>query len=227
MGAKRRTDGAGPSGGRDRASRLRGTVAVTLAGLAAVAASLTADDAVGVRLVKASSSSGTRVLATTSLYARNDRWKPYLASEETCPGGERTDLPLAQQTRTLACLINWARARRGLRRLVVVPKLTGASLRKATEIIRCRNFDHNPCGGDWRSDVLAVGYRGAFGENLYMAGGRWGAPRVAVDGWLNSPPHRHNLFRSNWRTQGLVVVMLDSFEGYSHMALWVNVFGDR
>src|SRR5262245_9745877 len=32
-----------------------------------------------------------------SLYWPNDKWKAYLAPEQDCPGGERTDLPLAEQ----------------------------------------------------------------------------------------------------------------------------------
>ena len=31
------------------------------------------------------------------LYPENDLWKGYLADEKTCPGGERTDLPLDEQ----------------------------------------------------------------------------------------------------------------------------------
>ena len=47
------------------------------------------------RLVLASSaaSSPARGVSTRALYAKNDPWKRYLASERVCPGGERTDLP--------------------------------------------------------------------------------------------------------------------------------------
>ncbi len=52
------------------------------------------------------------------------------------------------------------------------------------------DFAHDPCGGDWTSAVRSAGYPGVFGENLYHASGRWAAPRLAVDAWLNSPTNR-------------------------------------
>lgn len=174
-----------------------------------------------------SAAAQTARLAGTALYAKNDPWKMYLASERVCPGGERTDRPLASQARTVACLVNFARRKQGLRVLAIVPILNGASANKARAIKRCGNFAHNPCGGDWTSAVRSTGYAGLFGENLYIASGQFGAPRVAVDAWLNSPPHRENLFRAKWREQGLAVVALDRFGSYRDVALWVNVLGDR
>lgn len=161
------------------------------------------------------------------LYAKNDPWKAYLASERTCPGGERTDLPAAQQLATVACLVNFARKRRGLRPLAVLPVLNGASVRKARQIIRCATFAHNPCGGDWTSAVRSTGYAGVFGENLYLASGPWGAPRIAVDAWLNSPPHRETLFGRAWREQGFAVVSRENFGVYRDVSLWVSVLGER
>ena len=180
------------------------------------------------RLVLASStaSSPARGMSTRALYAKNDPWKRYLASERVCPGGERTDLPPKRQAETLACLLNFARERRGLRRLAVAPILNGASARKGQQILRCGRFAHNPCGGDWTASIRSTGYTGAFGENLYLASGPFGAPRPAVDAWLNSAPHRENLFRADWREQGLAVVFLPPSGGSSHVVVWVNVLGD-
>lgn len=166
-------------------------------------------------------------LSSKSLYSANDPWKQYLASERTCPGGERTDLPLATQSATVACLVNFARARRGLRTLRVTAILDSASSRKTRAILRCAKFAHDPCGGDWRASLRSTGYVGSAGENLYLASGPFGAPRVAVDAWLNSPAHRDNLFRPEWREQGLAVAVLRRFEGYEDVALWVSVLGDR
>ena len=63
--------------------------------------------------------------------------------------------PLRGRAETVACLVNFARKRRGLRRLAVASILNGASERKGQAILRCRNFAHNPCGGDW-TDVGQV-----------------------------------------------------------------------
>ncbi len=160
-----------------------------------------------------------------SLYWPNDKWKAYLADEKTCPGGERTDLPLSQQAETMVCLVNYARQKRGLNPLAVVAVLNDSSVAKADRVVRCKEFKHAACGQDPASDARAAGYTGAFGENLYIAAGRYGAPRVALDGWLNSPGHRENLFRTEWSTQGIAVQKLDHFGPYRDAALWINEFG--
>ena len=160
-----------------------------------------------------------------ALYAKNDPWKAYLADERTCPGGERDDAPLQEQAETMVCLVNYARQRRGLQPVTTVALLNRTSILKAEKIVRCRDFNHNACGTDPGEDATAAGYLGAWGENLYIAGGRFGAPRVALDGWLNSRGHRENLFRIEWRTQGIAVQKLDRFGRDRNMTLWVNQFG--
>jgi uncharacterized protein YkwD len=50
---------------------------------------------------------------------------------------------------------------------------------------------------------------------------------AAVDGWLNSPHHRENLFRPEWRFQGISVVRVDDFRGERDVAIWVSEFTDR
>lgn len=215
------------------ASRLPLMVMVATAFAILLAAASVAGDrpAVGdesVRVVRSSLSPERRVvtLRSVSLYARNDRWKPYLAAESVCPGGERTDLPVARQAATMVCLVNFARKRRGLRALTVVAPLNGVSITKARQIVRCGNFAHNPCGGEWTSAARAAGYGGDVGENLYAGGERWGAPRVAVDAWLNSEPHRENLFDRRWSEQGLALLPRKSFGTFRDVVVWVSVFGD-
>ena len=162
-----------------------------------------------------------------ALYPANDQWLDYLADEVTCPGGERTDLPPAQQAAVMLCLINWARQRAGLFSPPATALLDGTAVQKANEIVRCRNFAHAACGGDPAADIRAMGYRGVWGENLYIAAGRSGAPRVALDAWLNSPHHRENLFHPDWRTPGIAVLKLDQFGEYHDMTLWVSHFGSE
>ncbi len=159
------------------------------------------------------------------LYATDDPWQAYLADERTCPGGEQVDAPLQAQAETMVCLVNYARRRRGLEPVVTVALLNQTSLLKAGKIVRCREFAHGACGTDPAADATAAGYRGAWGENLYIAGGRFGSPRVALDGWLNSTGHRDNLFRTEWRTQGIAVQKIDRFGRDRNMTLWVNQFG--
>lgn len=165
-------------------------------------------------------------IGADSLYAKDDPWKEYLADEQTCPGGERSDAPLAAQAETMVCLVDYARKRRGLEPLATVALLNDASVMKAARIVRCRDFNHDACDMDPAADARAAGYRATWGENLYIAGGLLGSPRVALDRWLNSEGHRDNLFRPQWRTQGIAVQKLDKFGHDTDMTLWINQFGE-
>jgi uncharacterized protein YkwD len=175
----------------------------------------------------AAPASEAKSLGTATLYATHDRWRRFLASEQECPAGERSDLPPRLQVETLACLVNFARAQRGLRELRIATILNGASARKAQAILHCRRFAHNPCGGDWTTSVRSTGYDGSFGENLYLATGLFAAPRPTVDAWLNSAPHRANLFAARWREQGLALVVIPQLGDAQNVVVWVNVLGDR
>jgi len=160
-----------------------------------------------------------------SLYPPNDVWKSYLASEQTCPGAERTDLPLNEEANIMTCLVNYARRQRGLSTLTTASLLNESSLKKADKIVRCSEFAHDACGDDPAADVRAANYYGSWGENLYLGEGRLGAPRVALDGWLNSPEHRENLFNPLWRNQGIAVTTAAKVGEYSGATVWVNQFG--
>ncbi len=158
------------------------------------------------------------------LYADDDPWKDYLAGEDVCPGGEKTDVRLDIQADTLVCLVNYAREKRGLAPVGVAPLLNETALSKARKIVRCGDFDHDACGEDPATDARAAGYQGPWGENLYLGERGAGAPRVAMDGWLNSPEHRENLFRGEWRSQGIAAIKVKDFTGYSDVTIWVNQF---
>jgi uncharacterized protein YkwD len=161
------------------------------------------------------------------LYASDDPWKAWLAPEAICPGGEDVDAGRARQMETMLCLLNHARAREGLRPLKLSRLLSRTSAAKAAEIVSCDEFAHEPCGHPANHAAAAAGYRGAFGENLYAAEGKFVSPRVAVDRWLNSPGHRENLFRPHWRTVGIAIHRDADFERFDDGVIWVNQFGDR
>jgi uncharacterized protein YkwD len=168
----------------------------------------------------------TITLQRAPLYAPNDPWKSYLADDQTCPNAEDLSAPLHEQAVTMICLINHARLGRGLTTLPVSALLSDAARLKGSEIIECKVFEHAPCGGDPHNVAVQAGFDGSWGENLYIADGRWGAPRPALDGWLNSPGHRENLFRAEWQVQSVYVVKLDAFPGFKSPMLWVSEFGN-
>jgi hypothetical protein len=160
------------------------------------------------------------------VYASDDPWSDWLAPESACPHADELGLPSGRQVRSMLCLLNFARRRQGLAPLELSRLLSRTSGAKASEIVRCRQFAHEPCGQPAHQAALAAGYRGSFGENLYIAEGRLVTPRVAVDRWLNSPGHRENLFRPEWRTVGIARLAGVDLERFDNGVIWVNEFGD-
>jgi uncharacterized protein YkwD len=163
------------------------------------------------------------------LYPRNDPWKTYLAPERVCPGGEARSAPVGAQERTMICLLNWARRRRGLPALPASAVLGRSSALKARDIAQCEDFAHEACGKEARAVADEAGYddRAGWGENIYAGSSPLGSPRIAVDRWLNSPGHRENLFSPEWTEQGVALLRVRSFNRASDVAIWVSQFGLR
>jgi uncharacterized protein YkwD len=170
---------------------------------------------------------GVRPAGQQPLYAPDDQWTAWLAPESACPGGEQVNLAPQDELATMYCLINYARQRQGLVPLSTTIDLNGAAATKATDIARCGHFEHGACGKAPSQDASDAGYTGTWGENLYVGEGPLAAPRVAMDGWLNSPHHRENLFRSDWRTAGLAEMPGVSVDQFRSAVVWVNEFGDH
>ena len=160
-----------------------------------------------------------------SPYAPNDPWRAWLAPESTCPGGDNASAAERVQVVVAMCLLNFARARRGLPPLAESSILSAASARKADDIVRCNDFSHFACGAQPDADARALGLTDrAFGENIFWGPEMYEPPRVAVDQWLNSPEHRENLFNPRWTLQGAAVLEATNFKGAAHGAVWVNEF---
>jgi uncharacterized protein YkwD len=160
------------------------------------------------------------------VYPRDDPWKDWLAPDNACPHADEPSRTAAQQVMVMICLLNFARARESLPPLRQSQLLSHTSALKASDMVRCNKFAHEPCGRPANEAALASGYRGSFGENIYIAEGRLVTPRVAVDRWLNSPGHRENLFRSEWRTVGIARLAGADVERFDDGVIWVNEFGD-
>jgi uncharacterized protein YkwD len=126
-------------------------------------------------------------------------WEAYLAPAAVCTGGKSGGSSSAQ-ARAVTCLVNWARAREGVRKLVPRRSLERAAAMKSRVVAECGQLSHTPCGSDASAEVRAAGYRFAhFGENLFA--GPWGkvGPRAVVTAWLRSPSHRANLLDARYR----------------------------
>jgi uncharacterized protein YkwD len=160
------------------------------------------------------------------VYPADDPWKDLLAPESACPHADEVSRSARQQLTSMLCVLNFARRHQGLGPLALSSLLSRTSGAKAAAIVRCKQFAHEPCGRPANEDALAAGYRGSFGENLYIAEGPLVTPRVAVDRWLNSPAHREDLFRPEWRTVGIARLAGANVDRFDDAVIWVNQFGE-
>ena len=126
----------------------------------------------------------------------------------------------------MLCLINYARRQGGLNTLRASTVLSLAASFKDRDIVRCRQFAHAACGRNPRAVADEAGYpQVSWGENLYMGHGARGAPRPALDRWLNSPHHRENLLDPMWTEQGIALKVAKRFSYGFDYAVWASEFG--
>jgi len=116
--------------------------------------------------------------------------------------------------------------RQNLQPLALSQMMSRSAGAKAAAITRCGKFEHEACGQPADQAARTLGYQGAFGENLYLAQGQFVAPRVVLDRWLNSDSHGENLFRPDWRSIGIALLVGADVEQVRDGVVWVNQFGD-
>lgn len=108
--------------------------------------------------------------------------------------------------------VNQERAKEGLDPLIWEDKLRDTAEYKANEMLQYEYFAHtSPVTGGPMN--LAVDYfkyeTNGFGENLlyyYSSGHNMASAERMVQDWMNSPPHRANILRPEWKKLGAGVV---------------------
>lgn len=171
------------------------------------------------------------VLATLALAAGRAEggeiaWRTYLAPAASCPGDVEPSAPPPAQRRAIACLLDWARARAGQKRLAASRSLARAAALKGRRLAACGEVSHAPCGADATAAVHASGYRFArFGENLFAGPAGTVSARDVVAAWLRSPSHRANVLGPEFREAGAALVRARGLLGPGEAAVWVVAFG--
>ena len=151
---------------------------------------------------------------------------PTAAGAAGCPGRNDAEAAVAAREKAVLCLVNRARAGRGLAPLGAPPDLAKAADRKSADILRCDEFSHEACGREFTYWFERVGYRGCReAENIAYASGAYATPRTIFKLWMNSAGHRRNILGPYEEIGiGLRIGTLDDV-GAAHV--WTQEFGSR
>jgi uncharacterized protein YkwD len=155
----------------------------------------------------------------------------------SCPNADAH--PGTVPTRALGiatvCLVNRVRAGRGLARLRVNPHLNSFASSFTRRMVSRRFFAHDTPGGpsfSQRANSSAYARsasRMTMGENLAWATAELATPAAIVEAWLQSPGHRDNVLRGQFREIGFGVVEAAPEGGWedSSPVTYVHAFGWR
>jgi uncharacterized protein YkwD len=169
-------------------------------------------------------------VSTSTAKGAGGRIDGLLASRSACPTGYLHDAPVSVQLGAMVCLIQFVRAREGLKPLRRSSKLDQVAGLKVDADLACDEFSHTPCGKAFMTWFEAVGYglgsdQYVVGENLAWGSGRNASPRRIMRMWLLSAEHRRNLVSPKWREFGLGLRPQVAFLGSDRVELWANEFG--
>jgi uncharacterized protein YkwD len=120
---------------------------------------------------------------------------------------------LGRIRKAVLCLHNEIRAQHHLSALRSNGRLRKAALGHSRDMVANDYFEHTtPAGVTMVDRILKARYVRAnqgwsLGENLAWGTGSYGTPRGAVDAWMESPGHRDNILRRDYREVGVGVVV--------------------
>lgn len=132
------------------------------------------------------------------------------ANAESCSGSAAVPEDKAsrgQATRAILCLVNRARAARGIRAVRLSSELGLAARRHSGDMVARKYFGHESPGGDNLADrVRRSGYAAShpgFSAGEALAWGTFASPDVLMQALLQSPVHRAIVLDRSARDVGL------------------------
>jgi uncharacterized protein YkwD len=126
---------------------------------------------------------------------------------------EPTSSNVGQVERTVLCLVNRERTRRGLKRLRSSSKLDKAAAGHSRDMVRRSFFDHvSPGGGTMQDRIKQTGWFNggrsyAFAENIAWGSSELASPKSIVQSWMESTGHRHNILNRRYTELGVGVAL--------------------
>lgn len=164
----------------------------------------------------------TTVLASFSLPASAEAQVRYRAADSL--------------ERAVIAEMNSLRRARGLSALTVRRPLTRAATSHGANMVRHGYFSHSWSNGAPFASWIRRFWPGctrcswSAGENLYWRHPNPSAAQV-VSAWMDSPPHRQNLLRRDWRAVGVSAVLalnpFGAYAGVPNAMVVVAEFGRR
>ena len=138
------------------------------------------------------------------------------------------DVSLSDSKAATLCLLNDIRRSRGLRAFRENSRLSRASQRHTNAMTGRKFFAHGDFVGRIRSTRYLKGAHGwTVGENIAWGSWDYATPKSIVQGWMNSPPHRHNILNGTFREIGLGVSRGAPVGGQDRAATYATDFGTR
>jgi uncharacterized protein YkwD len=164
--------------------------------------------------------------------ATADARKPRQAGECTYTGVQPTPGNLAQVRAAVLCLHNRERAAHGLPALRENARLRRAAKSHSGDMVAREYFAHDSLGGpDMAERILGTGYargRGwSLGENIAWGTGNLATAAEIQRAWMNSPGHRDNILRREFREIGIGVAVGAPVGGGDDGATYTADFGVR
>ena len=155
----------------------------------------------------------TAATALATLVAVSPAHAGVTACSSSTASAEPTSANVSQVKRTVLCLVNRERTRRGLKRLRASSKLDRAATKHSRDMVRRGYFDHVSPGGGTMQDRLeqAGWFNGArsyaFAENIAWGGGHLGSAKRIVQSWMKSAGHRHNILGRRYTELGVGIAL--------------------
>jgi uncharacterized protein YkwD len=150
-----------------------------------------------------------------------------------CAGARDVPTPSNEASTEAAtlCLLNRRRAEHRLPPLEASPAPERAARRHSRAMARRRYFAHDgPGGGTPARRIAAAGYpsRGVtVGENLAWGEESASSPAEIVEGWMESPGHRANVLRPEYREIGIGLAYAAPHPVSGRAAIYATNFGGR
>lgn len=107
-------------------------------------------------------------------------------------------------------MINQKRSENGLKPLAWNAELASVARVHSQNMAEYQFFGHRGLDGKMvsdRADNIGLGRWRAIGENIAFNRGYQDPIAKAVEGWMNSPGHRHNLLEDSWKESAIGVAV--------------------